>query len=72
MEKPDTGGEVKFCRVVMPDTSTTVVCTRAGHNIRSVLGKLCDKRNLSIASVDVFLLGSDKVNIGRYNIARRG
>ena len=58
----ETRAAVKFCRVVMPDTSTTVVCTRPGHNIRNVLGKLCDKRNLSIASVDVFLLGSDKVS----------
>ncbi|VDI53898.1 regulator of G-protein signaling [Mytilus galloprovincialis] len=50
----------KFCRVIMPDGSTTVVCARPGQTIRTVLGKLCDKRSLSIAGVDVFLLGSDK------------
>lgn len=50
----------KFCRVIMPDGSTTVVCARPGQSIRTVLGKLCEKRSLSIAGVDVFLLGSDK------------
>ena len=53
----------KFCRVIMPDGSTTVVCARPGQTIRTVLGKLCDKRSLSIAGVDVFLLGSDKVSL---------
>ena len=52
----------KFCRVIMPDGSTTVVCARPGQSIRTVLGKLCEKRSLSIAGVDVFLLGSDKVH----------
>ncbi|KAH9503248.1 hypothetical protein Btru_068556 [Bulinus truncatus] len=50
----------KFCRIVMPDGSTTVVCAKPGQTSRSVLSKLCEKRSLSIASVDVFLLGSDK------------
>lgn len=52
---------MKFCRVILPDGSTTVVCTKPGQNIRTVLGRLCEKRGLSIAAVDVFLLGSDKV-----------
>lgn len=51
---------MKFCRVILPDGSTTVVCTKPGQNIRTVLGRLCEKRGLSIAAVDVFLLGSDK------------
>ncbi|XP_052771613.1 regulator of G-protein signaling loco-like isoform X3 [Mya arenaria] len=50
----------RFCRVIMPDGSTTVVGTRHGQSIHHILGKLCEKRSLSIASVDVFLLGSDK------------
>ncbi|XP_046335041.2 regulator of G-protein signaling 12-like isoform X2 [Haliotis rufescens] len=53
-------GQFKFCRVVLPDGSTTVVCAKPGQSSRSVLGKLCEKRGLSIAAVDVFLLGSDK------------
>ncbi|KAK3595317.1 hypothetical protein CHS0354_004469 [Potamilus streckersoni] len=50
----------KFCRVILPDGSTTVVCAKAGQTINNVLGKLCEKRSISIASVDIFLLGSDK------------
>ena len=51
----------KFCRVIMPDGSTTVVGTRQGQTIHYILGKLCEKRGLAIASVDVLLLGSDMV-----------
>lgn len=46
----------------MPDGSTTVVGAKQGQTINYVLGKMLDKRGLSIASVDVFLLGSDKVS----------
>ncbi|XP_041370703.1 regulator of G-protein signaling 12-like isoform X2 [Gigantopelta aegis] len=53
-------GQFKFCRVVLPDGSTTVVCAKPGQSIRAVLGKLCEKRGLSIAAVDVFMLGADK------------
>ncbi|KAK7494735.1 hypothetical protein BaRGS_00014133 [Batillaria attramentaria] len=60
VDKPVANEQFKFCRVVMPDGSTTVVCTRPGQSIRTVLGKLCDKRGISIASVEVFLLGSEK------------
>ncbi|XP_021378648.1 regulator of G-protein signaling 12-like isoform X2 [Mizuhopecten yessoensis] len=59
-EAKEADDSVKFCRVILPDGSTTVVCAKPGQRIRSVLGKLCDKRSLSIAAVDVFLLGSDK------------
>ncbi|KAL5022712.1 hypothetical protein ScPMuIL_001867 [Solemya velum] len=51
---------IKFCRVVLPDGATTVVCARPGQSIKNVLGKLCHKRGLSIAAADVFLVGSDK------------
>lgn len=57
-EEPE---QPRFCRVIMPDGSTTVVGTRQGQTINYVLGKLCEKRGLSVASVDVFLLGSEKV-----------
>ncbi|XP_060602974.1 regulator of G-protein signaling 12-like isoform X4 [Ruditapes philippinarum] len=56
-EEPD---QPRFCRVIMPDGSTTVVGTRQGQTINYILGKLCEKRGLSVASVDVFLLGSEK------------
>ena len=57
-EEPE---QPRFCRVIMPDGSTTVVGAKQGQTINYVLGKMLDKRGLSIASVDVFLLGSDKV-----------
>ncbi|KAL3863633.1 hypothetical protein ACJMK2_005383 [Sinanodonta woodiana] len=50
----------KFCRVIFPDGSTTILRTKAGQTINKVLGKICEKRNISIATVDIFLLGSDK------------
>ncbi|XP_045189698.2 regulator of G-protein signaling 12-like isoform X2 [Mercenaria mercenaria] len=56
-EEPE---QPRFCRVIMPDGSTTVVGTRQGQTINYILGKLCEKRGLSVASVDVFLLGSEK------------
>ncbi|KAK3095243.1 hypothetical protein FSP39_012078 [Pinctada imbricata] len=59
-EKEVEDKDVKFCRVILPDGSTTVVCTKPGQTIRAVLGKLCDKRGLSIAAVEVLFLGSDK------------
>jgi hypothetical protein len=54
----------------MPDGSTTVVGTRQGQTINYILGKLCEKRGLSVASVDVFLLGSEKVYKVEYNKSR--
>ncbi|GFR98576.1 regulator of G-protein signaling 12 [Elysia marginata] len=53
--------QFKFCRIVMPDGSTTVVSAKPGQSTRFVLGKLCEKRSISLASVDVFLLGSDRL-----------
>ncbi|KAK3595315.1 hypothetical protein CHS0354_004468 [Potamilus streckersoni] len=57
---PDAAENPKFCCLILPDGSTTVVCTKAGQTIKKVLGKICEKRNISLASVDIFLLGSDK------------
>ncbi|CAG5131037.1 unnamed protein product [Candidula unifasciata] len=62
-QKEVVGGpesQVKFCRVILPDGSTTVVCAKPGQTSRSVLSKLCEKRSISISNVDVFLVGTDK------------
>ncbi|KAL4231489.1 termination of G-protein coupled receptor signaling pathway [Mactra antiquata] len=56
-EEPE---QPRFCRVIMPDGSTTVVGTKQGQTINYILGKLCEKRGFNIASVDVFLLGNEK------------
>ncbi|XP_064600347.1 regulator of G-protein signaling loco-like [Liolophura sinensis] len=53
-------GNYKFCRIILPDGSSTVVCAKPGQSTHSVLSKLCEKRNFSVASLDVFLAGSDK------------
>ena len=51
----------KFCRVILPDNSTTVIPAKTGLNVRSSLQKLCERRHLSLAAIDVFQVGSDKV-----------
>lgn len=56
-------GNYKFCRIILPDGSSTVVCAKPGQSTHSVLSKLCEKRNFSVTSVDVFLAGSDKVTL---------
>ncbi|GAB1610355.1 regulator of G-protein signaling 12-like isoform X3 [Argonauta hians] len=52
--------DVRFCRVLLPDNSTAVVCAKSGQSIQQVLSHLFDKRNLTLDSTEVFLLGSDK------------
>uniref|UniRef100_A0A0L8FJK3 RBD domain-containing protein n=1 Tax=Octopus bimaculoides TaxID=37653 RepID=A0A0L8FJK3_OCTBM len=53
--------DLRFCRVLLPDNSTAVVCAKYGQSIHQVLSHLFDKRNLTLESTEVFLLGSDKV-----------
>ena len=52
----------KFCRVILPDNSTTVIPAKAGLTVRSSLQKLCERRHISLAAIDVFQIGSDKVS----------
>ncbi len=51
----------KFCRVILPDNSTTVIAAKAGLSVRCSLQKLCERRHISLAAIDVFQVGSDKV-----------
>ncbi|KAJ8317195.1 hypothetical protein KUTeg_005099 [Tegillarca granosa] len=64
LDKEEDESNFKFCRVIIPDGSTTVVCAKPGQSIRSVLGKLCDKRGLSIAAVDPLDLSDDISTLG--------
>jgi hypothetical protein len=50
------GDKVKFCRVILPEGSTTVVSAKPGQTIANVLDKLCAKRSISIVSVDAFVV----------------
>ncbi|XP_029644744.1 regulator of G-protein signaling 12 isoform X3 [Octopus sinensis] len=52
--------DLRFCRVLLPDNSTAVVCAKSGQSIHQVLSHLFDKRNLTLESTEVFLVGSDK------------
>ena len=53
--------EQKFCRVLLPDGSTTVLDGGAGEKLSAVLGKLCERRNLVPSQLDVCVIGQDKV-----------
>ena len=56
-----SGRENKFCRMILPDGSTTVVYAKSGQTIRSVLHKQCERRNMQMSAMEVFHVGSDKV-----------
>ena len=58
----ENGDNLQFCRVILPDGSTTVIYACVGQSIRTALSKLCERRHLAMPAVDVFELGSDKVN----------
>ncbi|XP_066278149.1 regulator of G-protein signaling 12-like isoform X1 [Branchiostoma lanceolatum] len=50
----------KFCRVLLPDGSSTVIYAKPGQTIRSALSKLCERRQLPMAAVEVYHLADDK------------
>ena len=50
-DEKDGGG---LARVILPDKATTVVQTKAGESIRSLVARLLDKRGLRYTSFDVF------------------
>ncbi len=52
----------KFCRVILPDNSTMVIPAKYGTNVRNALQKVCDRRHISLAAVDIFQVGSEKVD----------
>ena len=56
----DEPGNCALARVILPDKATTVVQTRPGESIRSMVARLLDKRALRYTSFDVFVTNSDK------------
>ena len=64
----DTTNESENCdiancalaRVILPDKATTVVQTRTGETIRSMVARLLEKRALRYTSFDVFVTNSEK------------
>ena len=51
----------QFCRVVLPDHSSTIVLCKEGQTLRQALVNLCERRRLSFVAHDVFLGGGEKV-----------
>lgn len=56
----DLSQNCTLARVILPDKATTVVQTRPGETIRSMVARLLDKRALRYTSFDVFAATSDK------------
>lgn len=56
----ETEDGCRFCRVILPDGSMTVVYVMPGQTIKTVMSNLCDKCSLSFSDIDVFLVGSEK------------
>lgn len=51
----------QFCRVVLPDHSSTIVLCKEGQTLRQALINLCERRHLSFVVHDVYLGGGDKL-----------
>ncbi|KAK2860604.1 hypothetical protein Q7C36_004770 [Tachysurus vachellii] len=56
----DKIGQSKSCTVALPDGSSCCVCLKQGASIRQVLLELCQKQNINMAAVDLFLVGGEK------------
>ncbi|XP_041041684.1 regulator of G-protein signaling 12b [Carcharodon carcharias] len=54
-EKPS-----KHCTVSLPDGSLHTVSIQTGVSIRGLLTELCEKMQIQLAAVDLFLVGGDK------------
>ncbi|XP_070540401.1 regulator of G-protein signaling 14-like isoform X3 [Ptychodera flava] len=58
LERVEESSEVKeqdkFCRVILPDNSTTVIYARKGQIVRAALKLLCERRRIAIASLEVY------------------
>ena len=59
-DNPEGGQNCALARVILPDKATTVVQTRTGESIRSMVARLLDKRALRYTSFDVFVTNSEK------------
>ena len=53
----------QFCRVVLPDHSSTILLCKEGQTLRQALIQLCERRHLSFVAHEVFLGGGDKVAV---------
>ncbi|XP_054708318.1 regulator of G-protein signaling loco-like [Uloborus diversus] len=54
------GANGYYCRVILPDLSTTVVKTQKGETVGEMLLKLLERRNLSYNAVEAYIVGSNQ------------
>ncbi|XP_067885355.1 regulator of G-protein signaling 12b isoform X2 [Heterodontus francisci] len=54
-EKPS-----KHCTVSLPDGSSHTISIQTGLSIRQLLTELCEKLQIQLAAIDLFLVGGDK------------
>ncbi|XP_064630120.1 regulator of G-protein signaling 12-like isoform X2 [Lineus longissimus] len=54
------GLESSSIKVVLPDGTTSTLSPSKGQTVKSLVSKLCEKKGLSVVSIDVYPLGSDK------------
>lgn len=52
---------LNFCRVILPDQSSTIMTAKQGQTLRQALTQLCDRRQMSFVATDVFVAGTDRV-----------
>ncbi|GFY46654.1 regulator of G-protein signaling loco [Trichonephila inaurata madagascariensis] len=52
------GSEGYYCRVILPDLSTTVVRTQKGETVGEMLLKLLERRSLTYNAVEAYIVGS--------------
>lgn len=56
------GSDGFYCRVILPDLSTTVVKTQKGETVGEMLLKLLERRSLTYNAVEAYLVGSHQVS----------
>lgn len=50
-----------YCRVILPDLSTTVVQTKKGETVGEMLLTLLERRSLTYNAVEAYIVGSHQV-----------
>lgn len=67
MQSQDESDDERLLRVVLPDGSTSVMQAKPSDSLRSLLATLLSKKSdLSITSIEVFPLDSDRVSVPQF------
>ncbi|XP_048584435.1 regulator of G-protein signaling 12 isoform X2 [Nematostella vectensis] len=60
LEGKKENDSMHFCRIVLPDQSSTIVSARHGQTLAEALTRLCERRHMSLAAMGVYLGASNK------------